>query len=149
MVPGAFRGASRQAFRRCCRLSLCWAGLALAAGCGERERLTFPVEDPGDGQGPFTEISQPSVPDTLVFDGDLVTIQGRAIDSDGIDSVYFELGGVNQSFAPIDGEGADTVNFALQLSTLSFSGSTVVFQAYGVDLLGDQGGRVSRQIRIE
>jgi hypothetical protein len=127
----------------------CWAALAFAAGCGERARLTFPTEDPGDGQGPFTEIFQPSVPDTVVVDGDLVSIQGRVIDPDGIDTVYFELGGVNQSFSPLTGEGADTVNFALQLSTLSFSGSTAVFEAYGVDLLGDQGGRVTRQIRIE
>jgi hypothetical protein len=126
-----------------------WAALVLLAGCGERDRLTFPSENPGDGSGPVTEITRPSVPDTVVVEGDLLIIQGRTFDADGVDTVYFEVGGVNQSFAPIKGEGADTVNFALQLSTLSFTGATVLFRAYGVDLLGGQGAPVSRQIRIE
>ncbi|MEP7176470.1 MAG: Ig-like domain-containing protein [Gemmatimonadales bacterium] len=127
----------------------CWAGLTLAAGCGERERLTFPTENPGDGSGPTTEITRPSVPDTVVVEGDLIIIQGRAYDPDGIDTVYFEVGGTNQGFSPLRGLGADTVDFALQLSTLNFSGATVLLRAYGVDLLGSQGAPVSRQIRIE
>jgi hypothetical protein len=119
------------------------------AACGERDRLTFPSENPGDGSGPVTEITQPLAPDTVVIEGDLLFIQGRAFDADGVDSIYFEVGGVNQSFAPIKGGGADTVNFALQFSTLNSSGATVIFRAYGVDLLGGQGAPVSRQIRVE
>ena len=126
-----------------------WGALALLMGCGQRDRLTFPVENHGDGQGPVTEITQPAQPDTVVIEGDLLIIQGRAFDPDGIDTVYFEVGGIGQGFAPIAGEGADTVNFALQLSTLNHSGATVILRAYGVDRLGDQGGPASRQIRIE
>ncbi len=89
------------------------------------------------------------MPDTVVVEGDLIIIQGRAYDPDGIDTVYFEVGGTNQGFSPLRGLGADTVDFALQLSTLNFSGATVLLRAYGVDLLGSQGAPVSRQIRIE
>ncbi|MBA3496446.1 MAG: hypothetical protein M3Q93_11065 [Gemmatimonadota bacterium] len=123
--------------------------LAFAAGCGERDRLTFPTDNPGDGAGPVTDISLPSAADTVVTEGDLLIIQGRTTDADGVDTVYFEVGGANQGFAPLRGNGADTVDFALQLSTLNRSGATIVFRAYGVDLLGGQGAPASRQIRIE
>jgi hypothetical protein len=126
-----------------------WAAAALVAACGERDRLTFPSENPGDGSGPVTEITHPSAPDTAVTGGDPLFIVGRAFDADGVDTIYFEVDGVNQGFAPINGEGEDTVDFALQLSTLNSSGATVVFRAYGVDLLGGQGAPVSRQIRVE
>ena len=124
-------------------------GTALMVGCGERDRLTFPSENPGDGDGPRTEISHPAVGDTVVVEGDLLIIEGRSFDADGIDTLYFEVGGANQGFSPIRGEGQDTVEFALQLSTLNRSGATVVVRAHGVDVLGEQGSIVSRQIRIE
>jgi hypothetical protein len=133
--------ASARAFR--------WALLALVAGCGERDRLIFPSENPGDGSGPTTEILHPAAPDTAVIEGDLLIVQGRTYDADGVATVFFEVGGTNQAFAPIQGQGADTVDFALQLSTLNHGGATVILRAYGVDLLGQQGSLVSRQIRIE
>jgi hypothetical protein len=127
-----------------------WSVAAAALlGCGERDRLTFPSENPGDGSGPVTEIDRPSAPDTVVVEGDLLIIQGRSFDPDGVDTVYVEVGGVNQGFAPIIGDGADTVSFALQLSTLNHSGATVTVHAHGVDLFGDQGNIVIRQIHIE
>ncbi len=126
-----------------------WAALVALVSCGERDRLVFPVENPGDGAGPATDITQPAASDTVVTEGDLLIVVGRAIDLDGVDTVYFEVGGANQGFAPIKGQGRDTVNFALQLSTLNLSGATVLIQAHGVDLLGEQGNLVSRQIRIE
>lgn len=134
MIPG-------RAFR--------WAALAVLLSCGERDRLVFPVEDPGDGAGPNTEINQPAAPDTTVVEGDLLRVEGRTYDADGVDTVYFEVGGASQAFAPIQGEGQDTVNFALQLSTSDLSGATVVIRVYGVDMLGEQGSAVNRQIRIE
>ncbi|HUR95064.1 MAG TPA: hypothetical protein VMY76_10800 [Gemmatimonadales bacterium] len=124
-------------------------GTALTVSCGERDRLTFPSENPGDGDGPSTEITHPARADTVVIEGDLLIIEGRTFDADGVDTVYFEVGGANQGFSPVRGEGADTVPFALQLSTLNLSGATVLFRAYGVDLLGSQGPIVSRQIHIE
>ena len=126
-----------------------WGAVAVLAACGQRDRLTFPTENPGDGSGPTTEITHPAVPDTVVIEGDLLIVQGRTYDADGVDTIYVEVGGANQGFAPIQGGGADTVDFALQLSTLNLSGATVSLRIYGVDLLGDQGAPVSRQIRIE
>lgn len=137
--------ASARAIRRVVR----WAALASAAGCGERDRLTFPSENPGDGSGPVTEITQPEVPDTSVSEGDLIMVEGRTYDPDGVDTVYIELGGAHQAFPPIQGQGEDTVSFGLQLSTIGNSGATVVLRVFGVDLLGDQGTPASRQIRIQ
>ena len=126
-----------------------WAALAVLAGCGTRERFVFPVENPGDGDGPTTEITHPGFADTVVTEGDLLVIQGRSYDPDGVDTVYFAVGGVNQGFAPVLGGGKDTVEFAAQLSTIGHSGATVIFQAFAVDMLGQQGSLASRQIHIE
>ena len=126
-----------------------WSALAFCVACGERERLVFPTDDPGDGEGPITEISQPGVPDTAVRDGDLLVVQGRTYDPDGVDSVYLEVGGANQSFLPLVPEGVDTVPFSLQISTLGLAGGTILVRVHGVDRLGDQGFAVNRQIRIE
>lgn len=126
-----------------------WGILAVLTGCGQRDRLTFPTENPGNGQGPSTEILQPGAADTAVTEGDLLILRGRTFDADGVDTVYFEIGGINQGFAPITGEGADTVDFALQLSTLGNSGATVSVRVHGVDMLGVQGSVASRVIHIE
>ena len=117
--------------------------------CGERDRLVFPVENPGDGEGPTTEVNRPAAGDTLVAEGELLSVQGRAYDSDGVDAIFIEIGGADQEFAPIQGEGADTVAFALQLSTLGLGGVTVAVRIHSVDLLGDVGPAVNRQIRVE
>jgi hypothetical protein len=66
-----------------------------------------------------------------------------------VDAIYIEIGGANQEFAPIQGEGADTVTFALQLSTQGLGGVAVVVRIHAVDLLGDEGPAVNRQIRVE
>ena len=134
---------------RAIRRVIWWSAVAAVAGCGQRERPTFPTESPGDSAGPVSEILQPEAPDTTVVEGDLVFIEGRASDPDGVDTVYFEIGGLNQSFLPLSGEGADTVTFALQLSTLGHTGTTATVRVYAVDLLGDRGSAVTRQIRIQ
>jgi hypothetical protein len=126
-----------------------WLVLGMASGCSERDRLTFPVEHPGDGVGPFTNITRPSVPDTTVIEGDLLILTGYSVDPDGIDTVYFEVSGAGQGFAPITGEGADSVTFALQLSTLGNSGGNILVRAYAVDGVGDRGSASVRSISIE
>ncbi len=123
--------------------------LAALVSCGERDRLVFPVENPGDGAGPTTEINHPAASDTVVFEGELLIVQGRTYDPDGVETVFIEIGGANQEFSPIQGAGEDTVAFALQLSTLGLGGATVAIRIHGVDLLGDEGFPVNRQIRIE
>jgi hypothetical protein len=131
------------------RRAIRWSALALILGCGQRERPTFPTENPGNSAGPVTDILQPDAFDTTVVEGDLVFVDGRSSDPDGVDKVYFEIGGLNQSFSPLKGDGADTVTFALQLSTLGHSGGTATVRVYAVDVLGDRGGAVTRQIHIQ
>jgi len=126
-----------------------WAAVAVLAACAERERLTFPTENPGNGRGPITEITHPGAADTAVTEGDLLIIAGRTYDADGVDTVYAAIGGLNQGFQPILGQGQDTVEFGLQLSTIGHSNATVTVKIYGVDLLGQQGSITSRQIHIE
>jgi hypothetical protein len=126
-----------------------WLGaIAVLAGCGERERLTFPTENPGSGSGPITEIFQPDAADTVVAGGDPLLIQGRSRDPDGVHMIFFEIGGVNEAFSPLDGGGADEVSFGLQLSTADHSGDTAFVRIYAVDVLGDTGHAAFRQIRI-
>ncbi|HEY8258693.1 MAG TPA: hypothetical protein VIG08_13635 [Gemmatimonadales bacterium] len=126
-----------------------WLLVGVLAGCGERDRLTFPVENPGDGSGPFTNVTRPAVTDTAVTEGDLLILTGYSLDPDGVDTVYFEVSGAGQGFAPLLGEGADSVPFALQLSTLGNPGGTISVRAFAVDGLGDRGPATVRQIRIE
>jgi hypothetical protein len=130
------------------RLALGWTALGVLIGCATRERLTFPSET-GDGVGPTTEFTRPGAPDTVVIEGDLLIVQGRSFDPDGVDTIYISIGGVNQAFAPILGHGKDTVDFSVQLSTINNSGATVIVEVFGVDLFGDHGTTVSRQIHIE
>ena len=55
--------------RRC----IPWLVVGMLAGCGERDRLTFPVENPGDGSGPLTNITRPAG-DTGVVEGDILIL---------------------------------------------------------------------------
>jgi hypothetical protein len=131
------------------RWSLGWLAAGVLAGCGERDRITFPVENPGDGSGPFTNVTHPAAADTAVIEGDLLILSGYSLDPDGVDTVYFEVSGAGQGFSPIEGAGADSVPFALQLSTLGNSGGTIIVRAFAVDHLGERGSATIRQIRIE
>lgn len=126
-----------------------WVAAGALMGCGERDRLTFPVENPGDGSGPFTNVTHPSDPDTAVTEGDLLVVTGYSVDPDGVDTVYFEVGGANQGFAPIAAEGVDSMPFALQISTIGLFGGTITLRAYAVDNLGDRGSVALRSIHIE
>jgi hypothetical protein len=127
-----------------------WAMAAIVlAACGERERLTFPTSSPSDGFGPVTEILSPAADDSIVHEGDPFVLSGRASDLDGVDSVYFDIEGVPQGLPPLRGGGADTVYFGVPISTSGHSGTIVVVRIYAVDLLGQRGGPVSRQLRIE
>ena len=123
-------------------------GLSLAA-CGERERLTFPTGSPSDGAGPISEILSPAVDDTIIREGDPLVVSGRTSDLDGIDTVYFDIEGLPQGTSPLRAGGMDTVFFGVPVSTVGHSGATVVVRVYAVDLLGQQGEPVSRQLRIQ
>ena len=49
-------------------------------------------------------------------EGGLLLIEGRTYDADGVDTICAAIGGLNQGFQPILGQGQDTVEFALQRS---------------------------------
>ena len=121
--------------------------VVLAAGCQERDRLTFP--DPGDGIGPVTMIDQPNGSDTTVDAGPNFFVNGRTVDPDGVDTVYFLVIGGNQNFPPFrPSPPTDTVRFGLPVSTTGRSGSTMTVQIHGVDIQGNQGAPSTRQIIV-
>jgi hypothetical protein len=119
----------------------------LAAACQERDRLMFP--DPGDGIGPVTTIDQPNGADTTLDAGPEFFVQGRTIDQDGVDTVYFFVIGGNQSFHPFQPRPpSDTVRFGVPISTSGRSGQTMLVQIHGVDTQGNQGGTSTRRIIV-
>jgi hypothetical protein len=121
--------------------------VVLLAGCEERDRLTFPT--PSDGIGPVTMIDQPNGADTTVFAGAEFFVNGKTIDPDGVDTVYFLVSG-NQGFAPfVPRPVTDTVRFGLPITTSGLSGETILVQVHGVDSQGNHGGTSVRQIFVE
>jgi hypothetical protein len=121
--------------------------IGLATACAERDRLTFPNQS--DGIGPVTLIDQPGGSDTTIDAGPTFFVNGRTIDSDGVDTVYFLVTGGSQGFPPLrPSPPADTVRFGVPISTGGRSGQAVQLQVYGVDRQGNQGAPASRQIII-
>jgi hypothetical protein len=119
----------------------------LAAACQERDRLTF--SEPGDGIGPVTTIDQPNSSDTTVNAGADFLVNGRTVDPDGVDTVYFLVIGGNQNFSPFrPSPTADTVRWGLPLSTTGRAGSTITVQVHGVDIQGNQGAPSTRQVIV-
>lgn len=123
------------------------AVIGLATACGERDRLTFPNQS--DGIGPVTLIDQPGGIDTTIEAGPTFFVNGRSIDSNGVDTVYFLVTGGSQGFPPFHpSTPTDTVRFGVPISTNGRSGTAVELQVYGVDRQGNQGGPATRQIII-
>jgi hypothetical protein len=122
------------------------AVLLLMGGCAERDRLTFP--NPGDGVGPVTTIDQPSATDTTVDQGIQFLVSGRAVDRDGVDTVYFLVISDNEVQPYPPHPAADTVWFGFPISTFGRSGETIRVEVYGVDSQGNQGAHSSRQITV-
>jgi hypothetical protein len=120
---------------------------ALLLGCDERERLTFET-DPDDTLGPTSRIGPPSM-DTTLTGGDPIVIGVRAVDSSGVDSVFVAVDGADLSYLPIEGNGADTVDFSLNFPTFGLSGRTVTLTVFGVDVIGNIGLTVTRRLTIE
>jgi hypothetical protein len=121
---------------------------ALATGCDERDRLTFP--DPGDGIGPVTTIDQPTRGDTTVSAGPDFFVHGRTIDPDGVDTVYFLVTGGSNQIPPFrPSQPTDTVRFGLLITTAGHAGDTILVQVHGVDAQGNQGAASLRQIAVE
>lgn len=120
----------------------------LLAACDERERLTFPSNEPGNDVGPVSNIEQPGR-DTVITEGDLLLVSGRTFDDNGVDTVYFRVTGSNQTFLPFAAEGDDTVTFGLSISTIGLNNRTVTVEVQGVDLEGNRGEAATRRLSIE
>jgi hypothetical protein len=125
-----------------------WVALALVAACGERERLTFPTEIPSDHVGPITVILEPAE-DTVLTAGDAFVLGGQSFDVDGVDSVFFDLSGTNLNFSPLAGNGANTVDFGLQIPTSGHAGTTILVRIHAVDIAHNQGDVVERRLFVE
>lgn len=127
------------------------AVLVILGGCSERDRLTFPSDPgPGDGIGPVTMIDQPNGADTTVPSGPGFFVNGRTIDSNGVDTVYFLVIGGSDNFSPFrPNPPSDTVRFGLPITTLGHDGDTIIVRIYGVDGEGNNGSIASRRIMVE
>jgi hypothetical protein len=124
------------------------AAVLVTSACEERDRLTFPT--PSDGVGPVTTIDQPNGSDTTVPAGPDFFVNGRTIDPDGVDTVYFLVTGGNQSFHPFRPDPpADTVHFGLPITTIGRGGDTILVQVFGVDVEGNHGTTSTRKIVVE
>ncbi len=120
--------------------------LTLVGGCNGRDRLTFPTSS--DGLGPDVTVIDPSQ-DTTVNEGPNALVNGRVVDSDGIDTVYFDVQGGVTSFNPFVARGADTVTFQLPLSTNGLSGNTITVSISAVNLAGLHGDTTVRHITVQ
>jgi len=120
--------------------------LALLWGCNGRDRLTFPTSS--DGLGPQVTITDPSQ-DTTVNAGPNALVSGRVVDSDGIDTVYFDVQGGVTSFSPFVAHGDDTVTFQLPLTTNGLGGSTITVLVSGVNVAGLTGDTAVRNITVQ
>jgi hypothetical protein len=126
------------------------AGAVLAAGgCSERDRLTFPSDPDPVGVGPVTMIDQPGGSDTTVNAGAEFFVNGRTIDPDGVDTVYFFTVGSGDNAPPFrPSPPADTVRFGLPITTVGHAGDTILVHIHGVDRLGNSGPSASRRVFI-
>ena len=123
------------------------AGFLLAlVGCSSRDRLTFPNSN--DGEGPSVTITDPSQ-DTTVQAGPAALVSGRVVDSDGIDTVYFDVQGGLSSFPPLLANGVDTVTFSLPISTNGLSGTTISIAISAVNVAALHGDTAIRQVIVQ
>ena len=126
-----------------------WLAVALIAGCGERERLTFQGPDgPEDETAPVALIDDPGQ-DTIVTEGPQFLVGAQVTDAGGVDTVYVDLEGSDHVLLPLQGNGLDTVLVGIPITTLGNHGVTVTVQVFGVDLAGNRGQRAIRKLTIE
>ncbi len=121
--------------------------LVAAAGCNERDRLTFPTPGGPGSDGPVTIIDVPAG-DTTVGDTLNFFLTGYTTDDDGVDTVYFELDGGISDFQPFIGS-TDSVRFGLPITTLGQAGEFITVRVFGTDERGNRGDTAIRVITVE
>src|SRR6478735_7005657 len=85
-----------------------WLALALIAGCGERDRLTFQGPDGPEDKTP---------PVALIDDPGQDTVGAQVSDASGVDTVYVDLEGTDHELLPLQGNGQDTVLVGIPIVT--------------------------------
>jgi hypothetical protein len=124
--------------------------LALLLGCEERDRLIFD-SDPDDDNGPTSQISNPSTDTTLTAQDarSTFTVEARTVDPNGVDTVFIEVTPTTLSYPPIHAGGADTVTFGFTLPLGNLVGQTITVGVFGVDVIGNVGLIVARELTIQ
>ncbi|HKU61921.1 MAG TPA: hypothetical protein VJQ44_11935 [Gemmatimonadales bacterium] len=126
-----------------------WLAVALIAGCGERDRLTFQGPDgPEDDVPPVATIDDPGQ-DTVVAEGPEFLVGALVTDEGGVDTVYVDLEGTDHELLPLQGNGRDSVLVGIPIVTTGNHGVVVTVQVFGVDLAGNRGPRAIRKVTIE
>jgi hypothetical protein len=122
-------------------------GILLLAGCGERARLIF---DPGSPvAGPHMVIDEQEACLARVPAGPLATVAGRAIDDDGVDTLYVLVVG-GERFRPLaPEEPTDTLRFILPISTSGHAGDTLTVLVFATDRAGVRGDTAVRTLIVE
>jgi hypothetical protein len=122
--------------------------MAASTGCNTRDRLTFPEGGGGDLIGPTTVIDAPRR-DTVVQPTPVVFVNGRTLDADGIDTVYFETEGGKTAFEPFIG-GGSAFRFGLPITTdSSLLGHVITVRVFATDRIGNRGDTAVRRITVQ
>ena len=120
--------------------------LAAATGsCTDRERLLFPTDT--DHRGPAVFVDQPATGDTTVSAGPSVPVSGKAIDPDGVDTLYVEVVGGNENFPPFPIQ-RDTARFGIRINTSGLAGRTMFVLIFGTDRLGNRGDTATTRVSV-
>jgi hypothetical protein len=119
----------------------------LLAGCGERARLIF---DPGSsGAGPRIFIDVPETGLARVPEGPMATVAGRAIDENGVDTLYVLVVGGEQFRPFTPEEPTDTLRFILPISTAGHGGDTLTVLVFATDHAGVRGDTAARTLIVQ
>ena len=118
------------------------AGIALLAGCPERERLTGPTT--GAGTGPEITITDPPQ-DALMQAGSAIFIRGVALDEEGVDSIYYD--DLTRLVSQPAG-GLPRAEFAIPVDLFGAAGDTIRIIIYAANLRHVRGDQVTRRIRL-
>lgn len=116
-------------------LALSALAVVVLAGCSERARLLF---DPGSSEtGPIVFIDSPETGSVIVPAGPFASVIGRAIDPDGVDSLYVIVVGGSDHFGTIMPDApTDTLRFTLPITTAGHKGDTLIVLVFATDVTG-------------
>lgn len=120
--------------------------MSIGLGCNVRDRPTFATGGGPDQIGPSTTIDSPNQ-DTTVREGPAVFVNGRTLDEDGIDTLYFETEGGVSSFLPEVNAGK-TFRFGLPITTNNQAGQVITVRVFGTDAQGNRGDTATRVITV-